>query len=155
RAHYVKAIEVMESVRAKLAGAEEKAGFYQNKVEVYKNLVAVLMKLSEKHPDQGLGSEAFHVAESARARAFSDLLAAVPGNFAQNLEADLLKRQQEIQKSVSKLNAQLINERSKEPAKQDKEKIKNFEEALSDVAEKYDDWLRELRQRNPHYADLK
>src|SRR5262249_45182707 len=148
-AHYVEAIKVMEGVRAKLSGVEEKAGFYQDKVEVYKNLIAVLLKLGEKNPDQGLDSEAFHVAESARARAFSDSLAEAPVNFAQNLDADLLKRQREIQTSVSKLNTQLINERSKEPAKQDKEKINKFEEALSEAVVKYDDWLRELRQRNP------
>ena len=155
RAHYVKAIKVIEGVRAKLGGAEEKAGFYQDKVEVYKNLADVLLKLSEKYPEQKLASEAFHVAESARARAFSDLLAEGGMNLERNLEADLLKRQGEIQTRVSKLTRQLINERSKEPAKQDKEKIKGWEEELSKADEDIADWLRELRDRNPHYADLK
>jgi len=155
RAHYLKAIEVMEGVRAKIGVAEEKAGFYQNKVEVYKNYIAVLLKLSEKHPEQKLASEAFHVAESARGRAFSDLLAEAGGDLERNLEADLLKRQGEIQKSVSKLNAQLIKERSKEPAEQDKEKIKGWEEALSKADEDIADWLRELRRRDRRYADLK
>jgi CHAT domain-containing protein/tetratricopeptide (TPR) repeat protein len=155
RIHYLKAVEVMESVRAKLGGAEEKAGFYQNKVEVYKNLIAVLLKLSEEHPEQDLASKAFHVAESARARAFSDQLAEAGMNLEQNLEPDLLKRQREIQTRVSNLNAQLINERSKESAKQDKEKIKGWEEALSKADEDIVDWLRELRRRNLRYADLK
>jgi CHAT domain-containing protein len=155
RAHYLKAIEVMEGVRANLLVAEEKAGFYQNKVEVYKNFIPVLLKLSEKHPEQKLASEAFHVAESARARAFSDLLAEAGLNLERNLEADLLKRQREIQASVSKLNAQLIKERSKGPAEQDKEKIKGWEEALSNADEDIADWLRELRRRNPQYANLK
>lgn len=155
RAHYVKAIEAMEGVRAKLSVAEEKAGFYQNKVEVYNNLLAVLLKLGEKNPGQGLESEAFHVAESARARAFSDLLAEARGNLEQNLEADLLKRQREIEAGISKLNAQLINERSKEPAKQDKAKVKELEEALSNADVEHANWLRELRRRNRRYADLK
>jgi len=155
RAHYLKAIEVMEDVRAKLVGAEETTGFYQHKVEVYKNLIALLLKLNEKHPEQELASKAFHVAESARARAFSDLLAEAGVNLERNLEADLLKRQREIQTSVSKLNAQLINERSKEPAKQDREKIKVLEEDLSKADVDIADWLRELRRRNPLYADMK
>jgi CHAT domain-containing protein/Tfp pilus assembly protein PilF len=155
RAHYVKAIEVMEGVRAKLSGAEEKAGFYQNKVEVYKNLAAVLVKLNEKRSEQELASEAFYRAESARARAFSDLLAEAQVNLEQNLESDLLKRQRDIEAGISKLNAQLINERAKEPGKQDKQKIKGLEEELSKADVEHANWLRELRRRCRSYADLK
>jgi CHAT domain-containing protein/tetratricopeptide (TPR) repeat protein len=155
RTHYVKAIEIMEGVRSKLVGADDKAGFYQNKVEVYKNLIAVLLKLGEKRHEQELASEAFHVSESARARAFSDLLAEAQVNLEQNLEADLLKRQHEIEASMSKLNAQLINERVKEPAIQDKGKIKRLEEDLSKADVEWSNWLRELRRRNLRYADLK
>ncbi len=155
RAHYEKAVEVMEGVRANLEGAEEKAGFYQNKIEVYKNLVDVLLKLGEKNLNQVLDSKAFHVAESARARAFSDLLAEARLNLEQNLEADLLKRWREIEAGISKLNAQLINELSKEPAKQDKKKIKELDEELSNADVEHANWLHELRRRNPRYAELK
>jgi CHAT domain-containing protein/Tfp pilus assembly protein PilF len=155
REHYVKAIKVIEGVRAKLSGAEEKAGFYQNKVEVYKNLVGVLVKLSEKRPEQELASEAFYRAESARARAFSDLLAEARVNLDQNLESDLLKRQRDIEAGISKLNAQLINEWAKKPGEQDKQKIKRLEEELSKSDVEHADWLRELRRRCRSYADLK
>jgi CHAT domain-containing protein/Tfp pilus assembly protein PilF len=155
RAHYVDAIKVIEGVRAKLGGVEEKASFYQDKVEVYNNHVAVLLKLSEKYPEQKLASKAFHVAESARARAFSDLLTEGGMKLEKNLEADLLKRQKGIQASVSKLTTELINERSKEPAKQDMTKVKKLEEDLGKADAEHADWLRELRRRNPKYAELK
>ena len=73
----------------------------------------------------------------------------------QNLESDLLKRQRDIEAGISKLNAQLINERAKEPGKQDKQKIKGLEEELSKADVEHANWLRELRRRCRSYADLK
>jgi CHAT domain-containing protein/tetratricopeptide (TPR) repeat protein len=154
REFYQQAIEIMEEVRANLGGEEERASFFQDKVKVYKDLVAALMQLHDKDATKHYGAEAFRFAERGRARAFLDLLGEAK-NVDQTIDPDLLKRQQEIQANISKLNAQLIKERSKEPAKQDIEKIKELEEALSKVDVERADWLRELRQRNRRYADLK
>jgi CHAT domain-containing protein/tetratricopeptide (TPR) repeat protein len=154
REYYRQAIKTMERVRAGLGVEEEKAGFFQDKVKVYKGLIAVLLHMHSKDANPRYDVEAFQVAEGARARALLDLLGEAK-NVDQTIDPDLLKRQQEIQTSVSKLNAQLINERSKEPAKQGEAKIKELEEALNKTDEDLADWLRELRRRNRRYADLK
>ena len=154
REHYRLAIEIIEKVRANLGGEEDRAGFFQDKVKVYKDLVTALMQLHDKNATKLYDTEAFYFAERGRARAFLDLLGEAK-NIDQAIAPDLLKLQQENQTNISKLNIQLINERSKEPAKQDIEKIKVLEEALSKADEEQANLLRELRRRNPSYADLK
>ncbi|MGH9878650.1 MAG: tetratricopeptide repeat protein [Nitrososphaerales archaeon] len=154
REYYRLAINIMEKVRANLGGEEEKAGFFRDKVKVYKDLVAALMQLHGRDATKRYDAEAFHFAERGRARAFLDLLGEAK-NVEQGIDPDLLERQHKIEAGISKLNTQLINERSKEPGKQDKAKIKESEEALSKADAEHGDWLRELRRRNPHYADLK
>src|SRR5262249_51573754 len=154
REHYQKAIEALERVRGNLGSEDDRVGYFQDKVEVYKNLVAVLMRLSLKDGTKYYDAEAFHFSERGRARAFLDMLGEAK-NVSQAIDPDLLKRQEEIQAGVSELNTQLIDERSKELAKQDMAKVKSLEKALDNAEAEQVEWLRELRGRNRRYADLK
>jgi CHAT domain-containing protein/tetratricopeptide (TPR) repeat protein len=144
------AIEVMEGVRARLTGEEQKAGFLQDKIAIYKRQLALL--LADNAPRY---SEVFHYAERARARAFLDLLAEAKVSGEQNIDPELLKRDKELQQRVSHLTVQLIKERSRETSKQDKVRIGELEKGLAQADAELGNWLRELRQRNPRYAALK
>ena len=144
------AIEVMEGVRGRLTGEEEKAGFLQDKIAIYKRQIALL--LADKEPRY---AEVFRYAELARARAFLDLLAEAKVSGEQNIDPDLLKRDKELQQKVTQLTAQLLKERSQETSKQDKARIAELEKGLGQVDAELGNWLRELRQRNPHYAALR
>ena len=155
REHYQQAIEAMESVRARLGGEAEKASFFQDKIEVFKKQVAVLLDRRLKGVGMDRAAEAFNYAERARARAFFDLLAEARIDVEQNVAPDLLKRKQELQGRISQLTAQLIKERSQETVKQDKTKIAELDKRLSQADAELGDWLRELRSRNPRYAALK
>jgi len=150
--HYKKAIETIEMVRAKLGGEEDKSGFFQDKVEVYKKQIALLLNPRFKNTN---AVEAFRYSERTRARAFLDLMAEARVVVEQNIPADLLKRQLELQQRISQLTTQLIKERSAESSKQDKTKIVELERGLSEADTELSNWLRELRRRNPRYAALK
>jgi CHAT domain-containing protein/Tfp pilus assembly protein PilF len=150
--HYQKAIETIETVRARLGGEEEKAGFFQDKVEVYKKQIALL--LDPRFANSQNAAEAFHYVERARARAFLDLLAEARVDVEQNTAADLTKRRQELQQRISQMTTQLLQERSQEPGKQNKTKIAELERGLGQSDQDLADWLRELRRRNPRYAAL-
>ena len=155
REHYQQAIEVMENVRARLGGEDEKAGYFQDKIEVFKKQVAVLLDPRLKGIGIDRAAEAFNYAERARARAFFDLLIEAKVDVEQNVTPDLLKRKQELQGRISQLTAQLIKERSLETAKQDKAKIAELNKSLNQADAELGDWLRELRTHNPRYAALK
>ncbi|MBI1760296.1 MAG: tetratricopeptide repeat protein, partial [Acidobacteria bacterium] len=67
RAAYQEAIRVMENARARLNAPEDKAGFFQDKVEVYKNLIGVLLELASQPSPGDFKTEAFYYSERARA----------------------------------------------------------------------------------------
>lgn len=152
--HYQKAIEMIESVRTKLGGEEEKAGFFQDKVEIYKKQIALLLNPRLKDTKSQNAAQAFHYAERARARAFLDLLTEAKVDL-ESGAPDLTKREKELQQRITQLTAQLIRERSQDSGKQDKAKIGELEKGLSQADIELADWLRELRRRNPRYATLK
>lgn len=154
REHYELAVDKMESTRANLGGEVDKAGFFQDKIAVYKNLIALLLNAPASEARSGK-AVAFNYVERARARAFLDLLAEAKVDVTENTTPDLLKRQQELQQRISQLTAQLIKERSPEVVKQNKPKIKELERSLGKADAELADWLRELRRRNPRYAALK
>jgi CHAT domain-containing protein/Flp pilus assembly protein TadD len=154
RRHYELAINQMESTRANLGGEVEKAGFFQDKIAVYKKLIALLVNAPTKGPRFG-DVVAFNYVERARARAFLDLLAEARVDVNENTTPDLLKRQRELQQRISQLTSQLIKERSAEADKQNKLKVADLENSLGQADAELSDWLRELRRRNPRYAELK
>lgn len=155
RGCYLQTIKIMEDVRAQLVADEEKVGFFQDKVKIYKDLVSTLIELHGKEMEKGFDVEAFDYAERARGRGFLDLLAEAKVNLEQNLEPALLEKRQNIENNISRINAETVAERSKEAGKQNKEKIKQLEMALSDANKSLDDWVRDVRLNDPAYAKVK
>lgn len=154
RGHYEVAIDKMESTRANLGGELEKAGFFQDKIAVYKKLIALLVNAPREDAQRGDTAAAFNYVERARARALLDQLAEARIG-AQQLPPDLAEQQQELQSRISQLTSKLIQERSLESGKQNKASIDKLEKDLGQADQEINFWLRELRRRNPHYAALR
>ncbi len=77
--HYSLAIEALEKTRKRLNEDEDKIGFWQDKVKVYKDMLSLLMESASpasREAQEQRAAEAFHLSESWRARAFLDLLVA-------------------------------------------------------------------------------
>src|SRR5262249_33846197 len=72
--YYRSAAEVIESLRLRLPGPEEKAVFLQNKVQVFERVCHILLRLYLRAATLEYDREAFHYAEAAKARALLDLL---------------------------------------------------------------------------------
>ena len=150
REHYELAINKMESARANLGGEVEKAGFFQDKIAVYKKLIALLVNGPTTD-----AAVAFSYVERARARALLDQLAEARINVDQKLTTDLAQQQAELQSRISQLTSKLIQERSLESSKQNKVTIGELEKGLDQADKQLSDWLRELRRRDPRYAALR
>lgn len=155
REHYQQAIAVIERVRAGLGGDEAKAGFLQDKIEIYKEHIALLLDMYRRDIRSHYGADAFHYNERARARAFFDRLAEAKIDPERDAAPDLLKQKQELHTRINTLTAQLIKERSRETSKQDPILIGELKKQLDQADQELSDWLRELRRRNPHYAALR
>ena len=154
RQHYQQAIDVIEKVRARLGGDQDKAGFLQDKVEIYKEQIALLLDLYRLDIRSNNGADAFHYNERARARAFFDGLAEAKIDPERDVAPNLLKQRRELYTRISTLTAQLIKERSRETNKQDPASIGELKKGLDQADKELSDWLRELRRHNPRYAAL-
>lgn len=155
QAHYRQAIEAMERVRALFSVAEEKAGFFQDKVEVYKKLIAVLLPPEGTTMNPNTVAEAFYVAERARARALADLLAEAAVGAEQNMSHELLSQQQELQRRMAGLNAALLKEKVIAPEKQNQVVLARLEAEFGNVDVDIANWMRQVRAANPRYAELR
>jgi CHAT domain-containing protein/Tfp pilus assembly protein PilF len=155
RQHYERATDVMENVRAGLGGEQDKAGYFADKIDVYKRLVSLLLSPRINKGNSPNTAIAFHQVERARARAFLDLLAEAKVQVEPNATPELLKRRQELQQHISQLTTQLIKDRAPEVDKQNQKKIVELERGLDKADAELLEWLRELRRRNPRYAALK
>jgi CHAT domain-containing protein/Tfp pilus assembly protein PilF len=154
-AHYALAVETIESVRGKLEIAEEKAGFLQDKIGLYKKCVAILAALEEKEPGKGYRGEAFHYSERARARALLDLMSEAKIDVAQGISPGLLDRQRELSARISRVQTQLIEaygEGGTEPAAT--KRRRSLEAELAQADDDYQTLKREIRGQHPAYADL-
>ena len=155
REHYQLAIAMLEKVRAGLGEDQDKAGFLQDKVEIYKEQIALLLDLYRRNVASQTGADAFHYNERARARAFFDRLAEANIDPQRDAAPDLLKQKQDLHKRINTLTTHLIKERSREKNQQDQLAIAELKKQLDQADKELSDWLRELRRRHPRYAALK
>jgi CHAT domain-containing protein len=120
---YSRAREAIEQVRGKLQGEELKIAFFQNKLEVYENLVDLCL-----HRPGSL-EEAFQYIEQAKSRALVDLLSAsihVPGANDPG-QSELVRS---IKNSREELNwyYNLIEREQLRPEERSQERIKHLEQ---------------------------
>jgi len=89
--HLETALDEIERVRAGLAQAAWRAGYFGGKRSVYAATVTVLLRLETNRPGQGYAERAFHVAQRAKARDLLDALGA-SGQPAQPRQAGELQK---------------------------------------------------------------
>jgi CHAT domain-containing protein/tetratricopeptide (TPR) repeat protein len=149
--HYRRAIESVEAVRGKIDLAQERAAFFQDKVEAYRKAVDLLLRLEEADPTRGHAVEAFRYSERARARAFLDLMAEARLNVEAGIAPELLARQRELGQRLSEIQSRLIGAHS---AKAAPAEIAALERALERADDDSLSLSREVRRLYPHYAEL-
>lgn len=152
REHYRQAIQVLESMRARLGTPEQKIGFFQDKIEVYKKLIVILRNLPPVAGAPNGAAQAFHIAERARARALLESLGEI-AVFDQVIAPDALRERRELQARFSQLEAELSNAQAAQP--RELEKLNALQTALRQIGEQLSQWQQRLRQDQPRYASLR
>lgn len=151
--HYQLAIEAIEQTRIGLSAEDEKAGFFQDKIEVYQKQIALLMKLHRTAPAKAYATEAFHYAERARARALLDSLRETPLRLEQELPSELQKQRQDIQTRFSRAEAELRKAASSTTP--DPGQLRMLEDNMRKITEEFRSWQAEVRRRNPRFDNLR
>jgi len=135
---YERAAAVIESVRSQLREDRFRAGYLEDKYQVYVALVRLLLKL-------GRTGEAFGFAEKLRAQSYSALLGHSAPRARSEAERDLRVRIRDLQRSLDQENA-------KAPAERRAQKTGAFSGELAKAERDYQNLLDDLRATDPDYA---
>ena len=146
---YKKSIEIIESVRSKLRADTFKTGFLGNKMELYDQIVELLIGL-------GMQEEAINYVERAKARTLVDMLAQV--NFRekeQESNINFSTKEKELRNKIAAVQ-NLIDKESiiKDTSGIRSSNIRGYNEDLSKLQREYRSVQITIKRKNPEFASL-
>jgi CHAT domain-containing protein/Tfp pilus assembly protein PilF len=139
------AVHLIEKVRTEIQLPEQKSGYLQDKLEVYEDLLQLLIS-------NGNTSEAFEYAQRSKARAFLDLLAESKVNPEAGLNKELLDQKRKLVRQLVTIEKSLQKEFDKETP--DLAIIRKLEAKRNEIDHQYSKLILDIRNSNPRFADL-
>ncbi len=149
--NYKASIGTTENIRSRIVLEELKAKFLgtDKRIEAYHRLINILVELYRDEGKNEHALEAFDYLERAKARAFLESLELSRIDISQDIDAELLNRETELDKNITSVNSKLLStELTAENRNNLLEELKNYENEL-------DSLKREIRKKSPAYANLK
>ena len=146
---YHNAIHIIEEMRARIKIDEYKSGFIDDKLDVYGELVLLLLKMDRDE-------DAFNVVERAKSRSFLDLLSNRQIAFTGEMSDELMKEKQAIQSELAELQAEasaLQSEHAKLNAIQQK-RLQDLDLQIEKTKTRYEQHLITIREANPELAEI-
>ena len=150
RLHIEEALKLSNTLRANVSG-EMRALYFASVHQFYELHVDVLMDLYASRKDQRLLVQAFETSERARARSLMESLAEARANVREGVSADLLAREEAVQRQIKELSQQRIALTSEEGSAA---KIAEIEKQLDSLAIEFQQVQGHIRASNPRYAAL-
>ena len=144
-------LNILESARARIAGAESRASYFATAHKNYEFYIDLLMQMHAEHPDQGLDAAALQASERARARSLLDMLVEAHADIHQGADPRLLERERRLQQRLrarSEYQVQLLA-RSHTP-----QQAQAVTRELQTLTTEYDETEAQIRKSSPHYAAL-
>jgi len=128
--YYIMSIDALEEIRGELKAEEHKTSFMGEKMEVYEELIEILI-------DMGRYDEAYNYMERSRSRAFLDLLASARFSSKKAMDKETQRKDSEYQNRLSILRSKLMKDYSNETLKAELAKLEaQYEKFIKDVNEK-------------------
>jgi len=140
---YEHAVHLIETVRGRLRQDRFRAGYIEDKHQVYTDLARLLVRL-------GRDADAFRYSEKLRARAYLDLLSR--GRTPRLTDAQL-RRELELRQKVRRLEAELEIEVTEPSDYQRRQAIDLFSSQLATAEREYATFLSDLRQVDSRLAE--
>ncbi len=101
RAQIEAALDIIESLRARVAGQELRAAYFASAQENYELYINLLMRLHRQNPFAGHDRAALQANERARARNLLDLLSEARADIRQGVDPILLEQERSLQQRLS------------------------------------------------------
>jgi tetratricopeptide (TPR) repeat protein len=151
RDYLEKALELTESLRAKILRQELRASFLASRQEEYELYTDLLMQLHQRQPDAGYAAAAFGISERSRARSLLETLAEARADIRQGVDAGLLAEERKLADLIrlkEQQRAQLTG--NSRAAKQ----IEALANEIGDLLNEYQSLQGHIRASSPRFAAL-
>ena len=135
REHIEAAVQLAESARGSVAGAEMRAGYLALVRPEYELLIDILMRQHKNNPTRGYDAEALAVSERARARSLLDSLGESRLDIREGIDPELLERERSVRAT--------LRARAQAPEAETQKLISEYRELEN-----------EIRARSPRFASL-
>jgi CHAT domain-containing protein/tetratricopeptide (TPR) repeat protein len=145
------AIEMVESLRASVAGDEARASYFALARDPYELNVEVLMQLHNKRPTEGYAAAAFQVSERARARSLLETLSEAHADIRQGVDPALLTSERTLQQ---RLNAGAERQMRILSGKYTEEQAVRLQKEIDVLTSEYQQVEAQIRRSSPRYAAL-
>ena len=147
-----KAIAAAESVRARAAVDEARAGYLGRRREAYDLAVDVLMALDQREPGRGHLERALQMAERAKARSLLEELTGGRARIGRSADPALSARWRAAAERISRVQRQLLGERM--ATKSDAAAVARLEGQLQEASAEEEAARRSVRLAAPDFARL-
>jgi len=151
------AIDIIESLRAKVASQNLRASYFASVRQLYELYIDLLMELNHNNPHQDFDIQAFEASERGRARSLLEMLSAARVGVRDKVEPQLLEREQVLRAELNEKEQQLgaasgAKDQSTELADEVDELVDRYQEAKAVV---HDASLEHTDQARPEPLNLK
>jgi CHAT domain-containing protein/Tfp pilus assembly protein PilF len=151
KAHIEAALDIIESVRGKLAGSDFRSSFVNSVQSYYTLCVDVLMQMHKKRPSEGFDTAALKASERGRARSLLDMLIESRADIREGVDSDLLERERALQSQLAALSSRHIELYSKQGSEDEQ---KALDKQIDRLDGQYQEVEAAIRSKSPRYAAL-
>ena len=138
-------IQVIERMRSEVNVTEQRADYFEDKVNVYKDTIQMLVATKNDE-------EAFEYVQRSKARAFLDMLAEAKIDQEEILDQPIRERKKKIEKELESLQQKIRDENNKDNVS--RAAIQEIEKKTNELESEYSNLVVEIRKKNPLYADV-
>ncbi|HEY9430114.1 MAG TPA: CHAT domain-containing tetratricopeptide repeat protein [Blastocatellia bacterium] len=151
RDYHEKALDLTESIRAKILRQELRASFLASRQEEYELYMDLLMQLHQQQPDGGHAAAAFGISERGRARSLLETLAEARADIRQGVDASLLAQERKLADQIR------LKEQQRTQLAGNSRAVKQTEplaKEIADLLNEYQSLQGHIRASSPRFAAL-
>lgn len=149
RRHIEAAIQIIETLRTKVASQDYRAAYFASTRHYYETYVDILTRLHERIPNGNFTAAAFQVSEQARARSLLELIKEANLDVRAGADANLLEQERKLEQA---LNAKAERHARLVAAKNDEAEAVAKE--INQLTTEYDEVKARIKSKSPRYAAL-
>ena len=152
---YEQALDSIETMRGEVSEKELKLSFMQDKLFVYDEFIDLLRDLHEKYPHKGYDRKALEIFERKQGRVFLEEMGKSGARLFSGLPEEMSQKELDLALQTEQTRKQLVSERSKPFADQNKELIHTLEGRETTLQTEQTALQEEMKTHYPDYYALK